>query len=37
MRYKIWSFIERKKHGLRVSENRALKKIFGPKREEETS
>jgi hypothetical protein len=29
-----WSLILREEHGLRVSENRALRRIFGPKREE---
>jgi hypothetical protein len=32
----IWSRTLRKKHGLRVSENRVLRGIFGPKRDEET-
>ena len=30
----IWSLILREEYRLRVSENRALRKIFGPKREE---
>jgi hypothetical protein len=29
----IWSLILREKHRLRVSENRLLRRIFGPKRE----
>jgi hypothetical protein len=32
-----WSLILRKEHRLRVSENRVLRKIFGPKREEDGS
>jgi hypothetical protein len=31
-----WSLTLRKKHGLRVFENRVLRRIFGPKRDEET-
>jgi hypothetical protein len=31
-----WPLILRKEHGLRVFENRVLKKIFGPKRVEVT-
>jgi hypothetical protein len=31
---KTWSFTLREVHKLRVFENRALKRIFGPKREE---
>jgi hypothetical protein len=31
-----WSLILRKEHRLRVSENRVLKRIFGPKRDEVT-
>jgi hypothetical protein len=30
-----WSLILRKKHGLRVFENKVLKRIFGPKKEEQ--
>jgi hypothetical protein len=33
----IWSFTLREKHRLRVSENRVLRKIFEPKREEDGS
>jgi hypothetical protein len=29
-----WSFTLRKEHKLRVCENRVMKRIFGPKREE---
>jgi hypothetical protein len=29
-----WSLILRKEHGLRVFENRVLRRIFGPKRDE---
>jgi hypothetical protein len=29
-----WSFTARKQHRLRVSENRLLRRIFGPKRDE---
>jgi len=32
---KTWSLILREEHRLRVSENRVLRKIFGPKREED--
>jgi hypothetical protein len=32
--YETWSLILREEHGIRVFENKALKKIFGPKREE---
>jgi hypothetical protein len=32
-----WSLTLRKKHRLRVSENRVLRRIFGPKREEDGS
>jgi hypothetical protein len=31
-----WSLIFREEHILRMSENRALRRIFGPKRDEET-
>jgi hypothetical protein len=31
-----WSLILREEHRLRVFENRALRRIFGPKRDEET-
>jgi hypothetical protein len=31
-----WYFTLRKEHGLRLLENRVLRKIFGPKREEVT-
>jgi len=34
--YETWSFTLREEHGLRVSENRVLMKIFGPKRDEVT-
>jgi hypothetical protein len=30
----VWSLIVREKHRLRVFENRVLRKIFGPKRDE---
>jgi hypothetical protein len=32
--YGIWSFILRKKHILRVFENRFLRRIFGPQKDE---
>jgi hypothetical protein len=32
-----WSFTLREEHGLRVFENRVLRSIFGPKREEDGS
>jgi hypothetical protein len=32
-----WSFTFREEHRLRVFENRVLRKIFGPKREEDGS
>jgi hypothetical protein len=32
--FETWSLTLREEHGLRVSENRVLRKIFGPKREE---
>jgi hypothetical protein len=32
----IWSLILREEHRLRVFENRVLKRIFGPKRDEVT-
>jgi hypothetical protein len=32
--YETWSFILREEHGLRVFENRVLRRIFGTKREE---
>jgi hypothetical protein len=32
--YDTWSLTLREEHRLRVSENRVLKRIFGPKREE---
>jgi hypothetical protein len=32
----IWSFTLRKEHRLRVFENRVLRGIFGPKRDERT-
>jgi hypothetical protein len=31
-----WSFTMREEHGLRVLENRVLKKIFGPRKDEVT-
>jgi hypothetical protein len=31
-----WSLTLREEHGLRVFENRALRRIFGPKRDEVT-
>jgi hypothetical protein len=34
---KAWSLTLRKEHGLRVIENRVLRKILGPKREEDRS
>jgi len=34
--FDTWSLILREKHWLRVFENRVLKRIFGPKREEVT-
>jgi hypothetical protein len=33
---KTWSLILREKHRLRVFQKRALSRIFGPKRDEET-
>jgi hypothetical protein len=35
-RCKTWSLTLREEHKLRVFENRVLKRIFGPKREEVT-
>jgi hypothetical protein len=35
--YKTWSFTLREEHRLRVFENRVLRRIFGPKREEDGS
>jgi hypothetical protein len=35
--YETWSLTLREEHRLRVSENRVLRKIFGPKREEDGS
>jgi hypothetical protein len=35
-RCQTWSLILRKEHRLRVSENRVLRRIFGPKRDEVT-
>jgi hypothetical protein len=35
--YGTWSLTFREEHGLRVFENRVLRKIFGPKREEDGS
>jgi hypothetical protein len=32
--YETWSLTQREEHGLRVSENRVLRRIFGPVREE---
>jgi hypothetical protein len=32
----IWSLTLREEHKLRVSENRVLRRIFGPNRDEET-
>jgi hypothetical protein len=32
-----WSLTLREEHGLRVFENRVLRRIFGPKREEDGS
>jgi hypothetical protein len=34
--YEIWSLILREEHRLRVFENRVLRRIFGPKRDEVT-
>jgi hypothetical protein len=34
--YETWSLTLKEKHRLRVSENRALRRIFGPKKEEAT-
>jgi hypothetical protein len=34
--YEIWSLTMREKHRLRVSENRVLRRLFGPKRDEVT-
>jgi hypothetical protein len=34
--YETWSLILRGEHRLRVFENRALRRIFGPKRDEVT-
>jgi hypothetical protein len=34
--YETWSFTLRKGHRLRVFENRVLRRIFGPKRDEIT-
>jgi hypothetical protein len=36
MGVKTWSLILREKHRLRVYENRVLKRIFGPNRDEVT-
>jgi len=33
---KTWSFTMKEEHRLRVFENRVLRRIFGPKRNEET-
>jgi hypothetical protein len=33
--YETWSLTLREEHRLRVFENRVLRKIFGPKREED--
>jgi hypothetical protein len=35
--YETWSLILKMEQGMRVSENRVLKTIFGPKREEDGS
>jgi hypothetical protein len=35
--YETWSLTLRKEHSLRVFENRVLRRIFGPKREEDRS
>jgi hypothetical protein len=35
--FEIWSLTLREEHRLRVTENRVLRKIFGPKREEDGS
>jgi hypothetical protein len=35
-RYKTWSLALREEHTLRVFENRVLRRIFGPKRDEVT-
>jgi hypothetical protein len=35
--YETWSFTLREEHRLRVFENRVLRKIFGPKRDEDGS
>jgi hypothetical protein len=32
--YETWSLTLREEHGLRVSEDRALRRIFGPKRDD---
>jgi hypothetical protein len=34
MGVKLWSLTLREEHGLRVFENRVLRRIFGPKRNE---
>jgi hypothetical protein len=34
--FETWSLTLRKEHRLRVFENRVLRRIFGPKRDEET-
>jgi hypothetical protein len=34
--YETWSLALREEHGLRVFENRVLRRIFGPKRDEAT-
>jgi hypothetical protein len=35
--YETWSLTSREEHRLRVFENRVLRRIFGPKREEDGS
>jgi hypothetical protein len=35
--YETWSLTLREEHGLRVFENKVLRRIFGPKREEDGS
>jgi hypothetical protein len=35
--FEAWSLILREENGLRIFENRVLRKIFGPKREEDGS
>jgi len=34
--HEAWTLTLREEHGLRVTENRVLRRIFGPKREEVT-